>query len=420
LLVIAVTGAIYVFRGEIEDAARPDLAFVQPSSEPKSVDELLAAVQVAHPDKKPVRISVPADRGRSVVVQVESNETPALGQTRAVYVNPYTAEILGDGPSRSVFFAGVLKLHRTLFAGTTGRIAVELTTSWTIVLLVSGLVLWWPKRLTQLWGVWLPRLRSSRYVVLRDLHTVPGVYLAPIAAVVAVTGLFYTVVWLWGYNQATGNAGNFPSAFRAVPDVQPPTLTARRVPSELALVAARERWPGLDYSLQLPKKPSDAYIVTVRGENGGPSICGIVGVDPFTGTVIADNRYDNLPLLQWARVWVLPLHMGTIAGTPTKILAFVTCLVLSGLAVSGVWMWLVRRPHGRTGFPRTVDSSVPKPAALLIVVLAVLLPTVGISLVLVLIGEGLLLRFTRRPSTNPAADVPSSIPVITATDKVSS
>jgi uncharacterized iron-regulated membrane protein len=368
---------------------------------------LLTAVKAAHPDRKAVRVTVPADPDRSVVVLVEPATGPPSGAAWAVFVNPYTGEVLGDGPARSPFFAGVLTLHRSLFAGTAGRVVVELTTSWTVVLLVSGVVLWWPKRPTRLWGVWLPRLRGPKYVVLRDLHTVPGMYLAPVAALIAVTGLFYTVVWLPAYNRVSGAQGDFPAALKTAPPV-PPTA-GEPVPVEVALVAARERWPSKSYTVQLPKKPTDAYAVTVRGD-GGPAVYGLVAVDPHTGAVVADTRYENLPPLQWARVWVLPIHMGTVAGTPTKILAFVACLVLAGLGVSGVWMWLARRPAGRWGFPRAVAAPVPKPAVLLILLLAVLIPTVGVSLAAVLLGEWLVERLVRSggpPTPDPLADTPA-------------
>ena len=420
LLVVALTGALCTFRAEIEDAARPELAFVEPGANRRPLDELLTAIRAAHPDQKPVRATVSSDPARSVTVLVEPVSGPPSGTARAVFVDPYTGAVLGDGPARSPFFAGVLKLHRTLFADTFGRVVVELTTSWTLVLLVSGLALWWPARAGKVWGVWLPRLRGPRYRVLRDLHAVPAAYLAPVAVLVAVTGLFYTVVWLWGYNAATG-AGNFPAALRAGPPAVP--TGAKPVPAEVALAAARERWPGKSYTVQLPKKPTDAYAVTVRGAGaGGPSVYGLVAVDPFSGAVTADVRHDALPLLERARLWVLPIHMGTVAGTPTKVLALVTCLALAGLAVSGVWMWLARRPAGRWGFPRASAAPVPKPATVLILALALFLPTVALSLVAVLLSEWLVerVRRSRSPDSPPPADpVPARVPVLSDPQEVS-
>ena len=86
------------------------------------------------------------------------------------YVDPYRGRYLGSIETRGLF------RHRAqaapeLFLGTTGRIVVELTTCWAIVLAATGIYLWWPRKANQVWGVWLPRLRRKPYVVLRDLHS---------------------------------------------------------------------------------------------------------------------------------------------------------------------------------------------------------------------------------------------------------
>ena len=65
LLVVAVTGAIYTFREEVDDVGRPGLAFVEPAGERKPADDLLAAVAATHPDATPTRITLPADPRRS-------------------------------------------------------------------------------------------------------------------------------------------------------------------------------------------------------------------------------------------------------------------------------------------------------------------------------------------------------------------
>ena len=137
---------------------------------------------------------------------------------------------------------------------------------------------------------------------------------------------------------------------------------------------------------------------------------GSVAVDQYTGAVLSEKRAEHLSAVEQARLYVLPIHMGTIGGTATKVLALVACLVLAGLGVSGVWMWLARRPKGRWGFPRASEARVPRPAVVLILLLAIALPTVGLSLIVVLAGEWLSGRLRRRSpdptSTEPAVEVP--------------
>jgi uncharacterized iron-regulated membrane protein len=80
------------------------------------------------------------------------------------------------------------------------------------------------------------------------------------------------------------------------------------------------------------------------------------------------------------------------------VLAFVTAVLMTGLAISGVAMWLVRRPAGWWGLPRASVAPVPKAAVVTILVLVALFPTVALSLLVVLLGEWLIERFYRRPA----------------------
>ncbi len=99
------------------------------------------------------------------------------------------------------FFRVVLDLHRRLFIGTTGRAVVETVTCWTIILLVTGLFLWFPRR-ASVRGCICVRLWAKPYTVLRDLHAIAGVLLVPIALTITLTGLVYSLVWGSGYSYA--------------------------------------------------------------------------------------------------------------------------------------------------------------------------------------------------------------------------
>jgi len=188
LIVVAATGALYIFKDELEAVVYPGVTYVQPAAERASYEQQMAAVRAASPGAT-----------RMVLLQVFTNPKRAAGmvmlgpKAQYAYSDPYRGNYLG-AIERGGFFDIVLDLHRTLFLGTTGRIIIELTTCWTIVLAATGFYLWWPRKANQLWGVWLPRLRQKPYVVLRDLHTVAGMYVAIVAIVIALTGLIYTYV----------------------------------------------------------------------------------------------------------------------------------------------------------------------------------------------------------------------------------
>lgn len=143
------------------------------------------------------------------------------------------------------------------------------------------------------------------------------------------------------------------------------------------------------------RKDNDPYAVTINGTYGS-TVVGTLFMDRTTGEIVADRRTSDLPVLSQVRLWVYPVHVGSVGGIATKIIALVTCLVLAAAGVTGVWMWLVRRRKGQTGFPhRPAEARVPLPAAGVILLLAVCFPMVGLSLIVVLSGEWIYGKLTR-------------------------
>ncbi len=134
LIVVAATGALYIFKDELEAVLHPGVTYVEPAAERISYEQQMAAALAAVPPTY-----------RILQVQVFANPKRATGMAmfgekfQYGYVDPYRGRYLGV-IEQGGFFDIVLKLHRQLFLGTTGRIVVELTTCWTIVLAAHGTV----------------------------------------------------------------------------------------------------------------------------------------------------------------------------------------------------------------------------------------------------------------------------------------
>lgn len=196
LIVVSATGALYIFKDELEGVLHPGVLYVEPATERATYEHQLATARAA---------VGPAYQIGTMQIFINPKRATELAmggeKFQFGYVDPYRGHYLGS-VEKGGFSDIVLTLHRSLFLGATGRIVVELTTCWAIVLLVTGIYLWWPHKANQMWGVWLPRLWAKPYVVLRDLHTVFGFYIAVVAIVISLTGLIYTYVWGVGYRYA--------------------------------------------------------------------------------------------------------------------------------------------------------------------------------------------------------------------------
>jgi uncharacterized iron-regulated membrane protein len=388
LIVVAATGALYIFREEIESLVYAELLFVTPGETRTSYEDQVAAAEKSAGDGfTATRIYAPYEPERSTNVLVTDGT-----HFHSMYVDPYSGRTLGEF-NEGGFFAVVLRIHRSLFIGTTGRILVELITCWTIVLLFSGLYLWWPRKRGQVWGVWLPRIRGGLYRSLRDIHAVAGVYVAAVAITIAGTGLIYTFFWGQGYGYVALKTGAY-----AVYNDPPKSKSAADVPrlpfDEVARIA-QQGMPEAELTFLIPKTADGAQVVFATRPIG-PTTDELMIIDHGTGEVLAHRSNWEFPALGWWTTWNYPLHVGSILGLPTKILWLLACIALMVMPVTGVWMWWHRRPQGTAGLPRKSEAQVPRWLVAVICSLGVVLPALGASLILILLGEKAA-RMLRRP-----------------------
>ncbi|QDT14083.1 PepSY-associated TM helix domain-containing protein [Alienimonas californiensis] len=420
VIVAALTGGIYLFAAEIGDVANREQLFAAESTaggEPAAAQAIVDAAEAALPEQRATGLTWHADARRTVEVKMEprpsatdaaDSEADAgeggggrRGRGTTVYVHPSTAEVqaVSGGPQKlSGFFRVVLEIHRTLFAGTPGRIVVELATCWTIVLFLTGAYLWWPRRKEKVRGVWKARWSAKPYTRLRDLHALTGIYLWPVCMTIFVTGLFYTLVWGKSFHVVSAPlfAATAPTADDPPPGETAEEDAAPRFTFGQAVAEARAFDPARDVTISIPHEPGAHYEVSAindyaRGTYGAMNSTGFklhrhTG-DAFGHEDLADNeRY-------WWHTWAYPLHVGSVFGPASKVLWLIACVALVALPVTGLWMWWKRRPAGRTGFPRdTSAEAVPVWLWGGIALLCVLLPAFGLSAALVALCEWSLSR----------------------------
>lgn len=398
LLVVALTGAAYVFHRELDRWAAPELFIVSPvpGAERQLYAARLAAARAALPGEWEFdALTESADPHASDVFLFE-NETGGAHAHREVFVDPYTARALGQRDYESSFFVAALRLHRTLFLGPAGQFFVEAATCWGLVSLLTGLLLWWPRGKEKLAGVWLPRLRRGGKTTLRDLHALPGVYLAAALGAIMLTGLLYTPVWGRAALAGLFYARQLPAAYVSPPRSTALAASATPASIDAVMTEARRHYAFPTHRLQAPAKANSPWIVTGPTQDGDLAD-GVVYVDAATGKTLATIDYRSLAPGAKTALLFYSIHTGSIYGVATKLLAVASCLVLVALSVTGVWLWWRRRPAGTFGAPRRANGeSVPRTVIGVIIVLAVIFPLVGATLLLLSLGAWLARRLRRR------------------------
>ncbi|QHE92513.1 PepSY domain-containing protein [Pandoraea fibrosis] len=205
LMVLAITGTLYVFQPQIEPWLYHDRMVVAASTSPRLSDQALMERAAA---------SLPAG---SQISSVEVNRDPGRsaefifrlpdGERESVYVNPYTGTVLGTLSVEHRLMKQARALHRSLMLGKPGEWLMELAGCWTLVMLATGLALWWPRAGATWAAAWRPRLQLRGRPLLRNLHGVAGLWLAAGGLAFVLTGLPWSGLWGTQFKALATKAG---------------------------------------------------------------------------------------------------------------------------------------------------------------------------------------------------------------------
>ena len=358
LSLIALTGTIMSFEDEIVDHLNAGIMQVAPRTAPTLMpDELVARLKAAQDVGKVSAVTLSSDPSAAVHVRFARDEQGA--RPGSLYVDPYDAHVLGT-PRGEEFFATVRRLHRWLLipgdAKGWGRQTTGVAALGLIVMLVSGLVLRWPRRAGSV-KMWLkPNLRLSGRGLHRSLHAVLGTWVLPIYLVMTLTGLWYSfdwykdgVVWLLSRPQAAA-AKMQPKA--------PRTAGAREVVQPIGFDRAWSTFlheegshfakalltlpAGQGTVIRFRSWPKDSTLDTTRDE---------FRIDAVTGQVVSAERYADKTLGEKIIANLLDIHRGAILGWPGKLAFMIAAGLMPLFAVTGVLLYLSRRKLRRPAQP---------------------------------------------------------------------
>ncbi|WP_174297683.1 PepSY-associated TM helix domain-containing protein, partial [Sphingomonas bacterium] len=201
---LALTGSIYLWRPQIEAwLERPydHLATAGPVASPDA--EVAAALRAA-PGSTLHRYALPQAPDQAVRILVGRG-----GVDTRVYVDPRSLAVLGTATESRRPMQVISRLHGELLAGAMGSYLVEIAACWTIVMLLTGLYLWWPRGRRGLAGVLYPRLGARGRLFWRDVHATAGIWVSLAALGLVLTGLPWAQGWgsyLVAVRQITGTS----------------------------------------------------------------------------------------------------------------------------------------------------------------------------------------------------------------------
>lgn len=387
VIVLALTGSIYLFKPQLDALADRDIDSLAVTGHPASGEAQIAAALASLPGSKLFVYEIPRGPDDAVRVHLYSPD----GTGRIVYVHPETLAILKTVPHTARLTEVVKTIHGELLAGRTGSILVELAASWAVIMLVTGLYLWWPRETRGLGGVLFPRLRAGQRVFWRDLHAVAGIWISALALFLLITALPWTPIWGAGFKQlrtlGTPAVKQDWSAGRSSEHAEHlRDMAARSLASPVSLdeIVRRVNALHLDPPVRV-YLPSDRQLFwRVRSETQNRPRVRELELDRVSGAVIRDQGFGSKPLVDRVVGIGIAAHEGQLFGAANQALGLFTALGLLTLCVSAIVMWWRRRPGGSLGIPapRVPGFRIRWPLGIAIITLCLLLPLFGAAVLI--------------------------------------
>ncbi|MQB04401.1 PepSY domain-containing protein [Agrobacterium tumefaciens] len=401
LISLAVTGALYLFRDEFDNLIYSDLKRIEVAQNvPKALPSDILAAAVAAVPGTAVKYTTPGDPGASTEITVSTAEGK-----RAVYVNTYTGQVAGSLPDRGTIMWTIRYIHSLKYFGTYTRYLIEIAAGWSILLVATGIYLWWPRK--QSGGVLTVRGTPKKRVFWRDTHAVTGIFVGFFIVFLAVTGMPWSGVWGAKVNEwANGSNFGYPAGVRtdvpmsgehldhmaktswSLEQAKVPESSASATGQPIGIDAAIARFDGLGlaagYTVVLPTKSTGVYSGSVYPDDLSKQR--VVHLDQYSGKPLIDMSYADYGPLGKALEWGINVHMGQQFGLANQIVLLAACVGIVLLAVSAGIMWWKRRPRGSLGVPPLPqDKRVLRGLLALLAIGGILFPLVGASLLVMLV-----------------------------------
>lgn len=414
LMLLALTGGLYLFKDEIDGLLYRDMIRVPAVQMRAAPDAWVASAAQAAGGGRVANLVMPARDDQAIRIRVDRPD----GVQKTVFVDPHTGRATGVIPAGG-FMEQVKKTHSLTLLGRPFNILVEVVAGWTIILFATGLYLWWPRGRGV--ATFAPQTTDSRRRSFwRDLHALTGFYVGGVVLFLAVTGMPWSAVWgdkVMGAVKETG-LGRPPApvagAWQRAQHHDAPvgagwTMEGMVMTHDHAghgglaqvLRVADQARLARPYTVNIPKADDTAYTLTTQATRVQDSRS--LYVDAVSGRLLGDIGYDQFGAGAKAIEFGIYTHQGTQFGQANRIVMLLGCIGVWLLAISGLVMWWKRRPPNlsrrRLGAPPAPPGPRARAAVVGIVLpLAILYPLTGLSLIAAVLLDRALRPMIRRRS----------------------
>ncbi len=334
IIVSCFTGAVLVFEEELQHAFHKERYEVFPLGRQLPVSTLVSNLKQQEPKAVVTRVQVFTDPGKSVILSYN------FGKKNQAFMNPYNGAVIELYKYQDTFFYTMFALHRWLLGGDVGKMIVGISTLFFVFILITGVILWWPKTRRIL----LQRLKiktdagSKRFT--HDLHIVLGFYSAIFLFVFAFTGLAWSFEW---FNKGIYKVTNSP--IKGPKSPQSTFFEGQEcINLDVAYAAANTYMPSVVYyNINLPKDSVEPITISSLSSRAPhTSATDAIYLDQYSGKKIGQLYFNERSAGAQVRATFKPVHTGSIWGLPSKLIALIVCIFGTSFPITGTLIWINR------------------------------------------------------------------------------
>ncbi len=359
VLFMSVTGCIYVFSQEITNALREEAIYV-PAVKEKTIpiSELWKKTQDEIGSQKKIsNVSVYNNPEKSWIFHCYKKSAEksiwylnTIEYYEAIYVDPYSGAILGTYNEKTDFFNIIKMLHWSLLLDSEiGQQIIGWGTFIFVIMLITGLVLWWPKnkaaRKQRFSFKWKKDTQWKRKNY--DIHNIFGFYILSIALVIAFTGMVWAFTWFQAIVYVAASGTTTPPDIRQEKSIV--QKDSKVIAMDKAFEISKAKHKSADAFQLSPAADSTGVISSYIQQNEGTYyVAHTMQFDQYTGKLLLERNHDEKNFGEKLITANYDIHVGAILGIPGKIIAFIASFICGMLPVTGFLIWYGRNFKKKT------------------------------------------------------------------------
>ncbi|AZB09445.1 PepSY domain-containing protein [Chryseobacterium sp. G0162] len=348
IVVICLTGITWSFRDEIKDWLDPELKIESvPGKDLANPADLYAKAKALYPEQEISFVWRPT--GKAAMIGFGKRNPGFI-----LHLNPYTGEVIRKPSFKQEFdfFEWTLKGHRFLWLPSEiGRPVINYSTLIFFITLVSGLVLWWPKKWTkamrkQSFSVkWDAKIKRLNY----DLHNVFGFYTLIILLVISMTGMYYGLPWFNKFLYFTTSLGKTTTERQEIKNIS--SYQPEKLPQSLHIAwkDASGKADAMGYYLSVPEDSTGVIGIYLYPSHRQFYDLQSFSYDRNTGSRLTNTSayaapFDKADFATKVQKLNYDLHVGSaLGGIWGRVLYFFITVIGASLPITGFLVWWFKR-----------------------------------------------------------------------------